>query len=157
MGSQGSLAKDPRRGRPRPARPAAGPQPLRAKPDSDEDTERPSAAPKYTSLLETVIEGAAVFVYGVEGHVASLLRLVPKSPISGIIFIAILLVLMFIHGHGEPKDQDFCLKCMGMVTVLGVCLMPVCLRYVGSSGRLSEMQEERAQAIQPKPLHYPHQ
>src|ERR1700746_993617 len=52
----------------------------------------------YEKLLNTLLEGAAVFVYGAEGHVAYLLRLIPRDPTSGVVFVAILLVLMFVTG-----------------------------------------------------------
>ena len=114
---------------------------------------------RYEKLLNTVIEGISVFVFGAEGHVAYLLRQVPRDPTSGVVFVAILLVIMFITGVHltDEKDKHFCLQCMLIVVTLGVGLVLISLRHGGGNGRLSEMQEDRAHAIHPKPIHYPPQ
>jgi len=46
---------------------------------------------------------------------------------------------------------------MLIVVTLGVGLVLISLRHGGGKRRLSEMQEDRAHAIQPKPFHYPPQ
>jgi len=152
MGSQGRLAKRPE-GR-RPKSQSGSHAKLVVEPPAPVAEEELG---RYEALLNTLIEGISVFVYGAEGHVAFLLRLIPRDPTSGVVFVAVLLVLMFVTGVHlkDEKDKTFCIHCMMMIVPLGVGLVLVSLKHGGASGRLSEMQEERAQAIRPKPFHYP--
>ena len=154
MGSQGPLVNRPEGRRPKSqsgirARGAVHRPTLVAKKDLG----------RYEKLLNTVIEGISVFVFGAEGHVAYLLRQVPRDPTSGVVFVAILLVIMFITGVHltDEKDKHFCLQCMLIVVLLGVGLVLISLKHGGGNGRLSEMHEDRAHAIHPKPFHYPPQ
>jgi hypothetical protein len=154
MGSQGPLANRPESRKPK------SQSGIRAR----GGVHRPTLVTKkdlsrYEKLLNTVIEGISVFVYGAEGHVAYLLRQIPRDPTSGVVFVAILLVIMFVTGVRltDEKDKHFCLQCMLIVVTLGVGLVLISLKHGGDNGRLSEMQEDRAQAIQAKPFHYPPQ
>ncbi len=154
MGTQGPLANRPESRRPKSksgihAKPAVRRPTLVAKRDLG----------RYEKLLNTTIEGISVFVFGAAGHIAYLLRLIPRDPTSGVVFVAVLLVIMFVTGIelNDERKQTFCIHSMMMIVPLGVGLVLISLKHGGANGRLSEMQEDRAQAIQAKPFHYPPQ
>src|SRR6266852_4837724 len=128
MGSQGPLANRPESRRPK------SQSGIRAR----GGVRRPTLVAKkdlgrYEKLLNTVIEGISVFVFGAAGHIAYLLRQIPRDPTSGVVYVAVLLVIMFVTGvHSkDEKDKTFCIHCMMMIVPLGVGLVLISLKHGG--------------------------
>jgi hypothetical protein len=124
---------------------------VKANPIADRDK---PAQRKVSFDLETLIEGASLFVHGTLGVIAHTLGMIPDNPVKAVVFVAVLILGAMYIGIEHEKSQDFCFHCVMVLAVVAVGLVVICLRNPGSNERLREMQDERVRAVGVTPFRY---
>jgi hypothetical protein len=88
-------------------------------------------------------------------HSAGLASIVPSSPVKGLVFVAVLVAVVFRAGAEHAETSTLCFGSLMSLSVVAVGLVVICVKDPSQDSRLGPMQDERAQAVQVKPLRYP--
>jgi hypothetical protein len=105
------------------------------------------------SNVQLVLDGISLFSHGIHGVLAHLMALIPDNLIKGIVFVAVLVVLVYEEAVRHPGSHELCFGAFCALAVIALGLVAALFRNSGTDNRLRDMQDERLKAIDVKPLY----